>query len=427
MRLWLIPTIYIAASIVCAFTLPRIEHSFFSSYTFNISVASAQAYLSAAASGMMALTAIVFSIAFVMVQFSAIAYSPRLVLLFVRDRTLFHTLGVFVATFLFSLSALVWVDRGGSGAVPLFSVALVAIMVIASTILFALLVQRLNALQISQVLHLIGDRGREVIEEMFQPADRAAGAAVLHKTWRVSAKTCKSVGQILKYFGPPRTVARYNIPVLLRQAQSIDAVVEIVSAVGDTLTRDAVIPRVRGAKAKLSETEMMRAVVLARERTFEQDPKYAIRLLVDIAIKALSPAINDPTTAVQTIDQIEDLLQRLGQCNLDIGHVCDASGSLRLVFPTPSWDDYLALAFDEIRQFGATSVQVLRRLRSALIGLAQSLTIQARVESVHKYIRHLDFAIEHSALDSEDRLAASKEDRQGLGLSRAQDDVITRL
>jgi uncharacterized membrane protein len=121
MRLWLIPTIYIGASIVCAFTLPRIEHSFLSSYTFNISVASAQAYLSAAASGMMALTAIVFSIAFVMVQFSAIAYSPRLVLLFVRDRTLFHTLGVFVATFLFSLAALVWVDGGGIMTLPIFS------------------------------------------------------------------------------------------------------------------------------------------------------------------------------------------------------------------------------------------------------------------------------------------------------------------
>src|SRR3954449_12936762 len=134
MRLWLIPTIYIGASIVCAFTLPRIEHSFFSSYKFNISVASAQAYLSAAASGMMALTAIVFSIAFVMVQFSAIAYSPRLVLLFVRDRTLFHTLGIFVATFVYSLSALAWVDRAGSGSVPLFSTMLVVLMVIISMV-----------------------------------------------------------------------------------------------------------------------------------------------------------------------------------------------------------------------------------------------------------------------------------------------------
>src|SRR5207245_10325257 len=135
---------------------------------------------------------------------------------------------------------------------------------------------------------------------------------------------------------------------LLRQAQSIDAVVEIVSAVGDTLTRDAVILRVRGAKAKLSETEMMRAVVLARERTFEQDPKYAIRLLVDIAIKALSPAINDPTTAVQVLDQIEDLLIRLGRRRLEIGSFRDVAGDLRLWISFPTWEDFLSLAFDVI-------------------------------------------------------------------------------
>src|SRR5215208_6319895 len=135
MRLWLIPTIYIGASIVCAFTLPRIEHSFFSSYTFNISVASAQAYLSAAASGMMVLTGIVFSIAFVMVQFSAIAYSPRLVMWFARDRIMFHALGVFVATFIYSLSTLAWIDRGGSGTVPLFSTLLVVALLVASMLL----------------------------------------------------------------------------------------------------------------------------------------------------------------------------------------------------------------------------------------------------------------------------------------------------
>jgi hypothetical protein len=88
MHLWLVPMIYVGASVVCGLTLPRIEHSYMASYTFNLSTASAQACLSAAASGMMALTGVVFAMAFVMVQFSAIAYSPRLVLWFARDRVL---------------------------------------------------------------------------------------------------------------------------------------------------------------------------------------------------------------------------------------------------------------------------------------------------------------------------------------------------
>lgn len=80
MRLWVIPMIYVAVSAVCGLTLPRIEQAYLGAYTLNLSVASAQAYLSAAASGTMALTGIVFAMAFIMVQFSAIAYSPRLVL-----------------------------------------------------------------------------------------------------------------------------------------------------------------------------------------------------------------------------------------------------------------------------------------------------------------------------------------------------------
>jgi uncharacterized membrane protein len=171
------------------------------------------------------------------------------------------------------------------------------------------------------------------------------------------------------------------------------------------------------------ERELMGAIDLARERTFEQDPKYPIRLLVDIAIKALSPAINDPTTAVQAMVQIEDLLRRLGRRDLDAGHARDSDGVFRLIFPMPTWEDYLALAFDEIRQFGATSVQVMRRLRSALAGLMESTTISARSEAAQRYIKHLDLAIDHSTLDAQDQTMARHEDRQGLGLSRKRAQI----
>jgi len=92
----------------------------------------------------------------------------------------------------------------------------------------------------------------------------------------------------------------------------------------------------RGGRVALSETELLSAVRLELERTFEQDPKYALRLLVDIAIRALSPAVNDPTTAVQALDQITDLLRRLGSRQLRIGRIKDEHDILRLTFPTPT-------------------------------------------------------------------------------------------
>ena len=136
MRLWLIPLIYVVAGTIGAIAIPRIEYEFANSSGQRISVSSAQAGLAAAASGMMSLTAIVFAIAFVTVQFSAVAYSPRVVLRFIRDRTMFHTLGVFCATFIFCLWTLAWVDREQSGRVPMLSIMLVAVLVIASMILF---------------------------------------------------------------------------------------------------------------------------------------------------------------------------------------------------------------------------------------------------------------------------------------------------
>jgi uncharacterized membrane protein len=421
MQPWFIPMFYVSGAVLGGLALPRIEQAYFSSYTLALSVASAQALLSAAASGMMSLTGIVFAMAFVMVQFSAIAYSPRLVLWFARDRMLFHALGAFTATFVYALFTLAWVDRGGSGKVPVFSTLLVGIMIIISVLLFSRLVQRLGDLQIGNVLHLVGDQGRAVIAEMFgRPKDKSASRAPEATADRA---LLGRVTQTVKYLGKPRTIAKLDVDSLVALARQARGTIVMASAVGDTLAEGATLLHVQDSETPLPEDALRRAVRLERERTFEQDPKYPIRLLVDIAIKALSPAINDPTTAVQTIDQLEDLLRRLGSAEIDAGHVADESGALRLVFPTPTWEDYLTLAFDEIRHFGSNSVQVMRRMRSALVGLADSLPSQERVEAVRRYLEHLDRVIGASPFDVEDKRMARQEDRQGIGLSRRQSDT----
>lgn len=417
MQPWLIPMIYVIAAVLGGLALPRIEQAYFGDYEFAISVSSAQAYLSAAASGMMALTGIVFAMGFVMVQFSAIAYSPRIVLWFARDRMLFHALGMFSATFIFALATLAWVDRAGSGKVPPLSSSIVAILIVVSMLLFSRLMQRLSDLQISNVLHLVGDRGRAVIAGMFRRlGDR-------RETRPGDIARLEPATQTLCHSGKPRTIAKLDVDGLVELARQADATIVMASGVGDTLVEGATVLRVHGARKPLPDEALLRAVRVGRERTFEQDPKYPIRLLVDIAIKALSPAINDPTTAVQTIDQLEDLLRRLGASELDAGYAADQVGVLRLIFPTPTWEDYLTLAFDEIRQFGAASVQVLRRMRAALDGLAGWLPTEDRRQVVRRYLERLDRAIEISALDAEDRRMALQEDRQGIGLSRKPADA----
>ncbi|WP_198368801.1 DUF2254 domain-containing protein [Roseomonas rosulenta] len=418
MPVWIIPIVYTVVSLVAAVVLPRIEHSLALPFDLGISAAAALAVLSSIASGMMALTGIVFSVAFVMLQFSAVTYSPRFANRFARDPVLFHALGIFFATFTYSLAAAAWADRGGSGQVPAISSLIAVGLLFVSLLAFGLLMRRLGDLQITNTLRYIGDRGREVIRQSVPKAGQGAATGGSRALAGIAKEPSGPVTQVLRHAGPPRYVQRLDIPALLALAREAGACIDVACAVGDMELEGSVMLRVLGGTSRVPEPALRKAIRLGSDRTFEQDPKYPIRLLVDVAIKALSPAINDPTTAVQALDQIEDLLRRLAVRDLESGRIADAEGIVRVFFPTPDWEDYLALAFDEIRVFGATSVQVMRRMRSALLGLADLIGDQERAEAVRQYLQHIDAAIEHSGFDERDRAAARQQDPQGLGLTR---------
>jgi uncharacterized membrane protein len=416
MRVWIIPMIYVVAAFAFGQVLPRFELAYVAHNLLGISVSSAQACLGAASSGMMALTGLVFALAFIMVQFSAVAYSPRLVRMFIGDQTLYHSIGVFSFTFYLAFFALAWVDRNGSGKIPNYTLLLVGLLLAVSMFLFVRMIQRVVDLQIAPVLRTMGDKGREVIESCYRPLEPKQGAEPELKCIEESqlGALCRTV----TYTGYPRIVTRLEINALVREARASGAVIAMACGVGDTLVDGNIVMRVHGATSGFSEENAVRAVHLGAERTIEQDPKYPIRILVDIAIRALSPAVNDPTTAVQAIDQVEDLLRRLIRKDLDSAHIRDSEGDLRLILLLPSWEDYLALAFDEIRQFGANSIQVVRRLRSALSELADISPTAGRADLTRRYLKQLDLGVDHSQFDFEDKQKAMQEDRQGLGLSR---------
>jgi uncharacterized membrane protein len=155
--------------------------------------------------------------------------------------------------------------------------------------------------------------------------------------------------------------------------------------------------------------------VLGDERTIDDDPAFALRTLVDVGIKALSPAVNDPTTAVQSLDRIEDLLRYAAAKHLSIGIVTDRHGAVRLVYPTPIWDDLVELGLDDIRAFGAGQYQVARRLRALLDTLLTELPEKRRPPLVTQR-RLLDDAVA-SAMPENQRADALIPDRQGIGMS----------
>jgi uncharacterized membrane protein len=408
---WLTPMLYAVIAIAAALIFPRIESRLFPHLVAAFGPNSAIAIYSSIASGMMALTGIVFSLAFVMVQFSATAYSPRLVLWVAQDRVLSHALGVFSATFLYAIAALAWLDRSGSGRVPFISAWIVIGLLLASVGMFVALIHRIGLLQINRMLLFTGNQGRAVIETLYRPID---ALSVIGKADHFNKSR---PAQTLLHHGQPLSLQAIKLDKLIQLARAHDARIDIVAAVGDTVLDGTALLHVFGARAPIAEAKLRNALELGEERTFEQDPKYAIRLLVDIAIKALSPAINDPTTAVQSLDQIGDLLLRLGNRRLEIGPFQDGSGRVRLIVPVPSWDDFLHLGFEEILSCGAKSVQVMRRMK-ALVADILAVLPPERHAALKYWQQRMQVSISRSFEDAEEKLSASVEDRQGLGITR---------
>jgi uncharacterized membrane protein len=204
---------------------------------------------------------------------------------------------------------------------------------------------------------------------------------------------------------------------LTRFARERDCVVVIRPAVGDFVPEGAALFEVYGAGAldDAAAGHLRSMIVLGVERTIEQDPAFAIRVMVDIAIRALSPAVNDPTTAVQVLDHLGETLRFLGVTGRPAP---DMDGSQvpspALVVRARGWDDVVELAFTEIREYGGSSVQVVRRLRALLEDLRERVKPEYRA-AVDDELRRLDATVDKHWRSSVDLDRARQPDAQGIG------------
>ena len=205
-----------------------------------------------------------------------------------------------------------------------------------------------------------------------------------------------------------------NLRGLVAEAQRLDCVLDFVVQVGDFLCVDEPVFYFYGNTDAINPQRLRDLVALGSERTMEQDPMFAFRIMVDIALKALSPAINDPTTAVLAIDQLNRLLRMVGRRSLRNHEILDQLGQPRVIFRTPNWEDFVHISFREIRQFGAGSLQIARRLRAMIENLMNSLP-EHRHPALLVELDLLDRALALHYGFSEDAALARIADSQGLG------------
>jgi uncharacterized membrane protein len=289
---------------------------------------------------------------------------------------------------------------------------------ITSVLVFFWFVQQVGlGLRPVAVLQQIFGEGKaaldSVYERPFDASDRPSGGA---------AGLPAREGRIVNRVGPSGTFLAFGTRDLVALAARANCTIELIPQVGDFVSTNDPLARIHPADARIDDQAINEVVAFGPERTLRQDPLFAFRIMVDIAARALSPAINDPTTAVLAIDQIHRLLRYAGGKNLDSGRVVDRDGALRLIFPTPDWENIVDLALTEIRQYGATSIQVARRLRAMLEHLIDRLP-QARTAALRRELDLLEKSVARSFADPEDRRRANIGDLQGLGSSSSRKDA----
>jgi uncharacterized membrane protein len=377
----------------------------------SINASSATSALSALGSGMLAFTGFVTSIILMVVQFGTSEFSPRFVAWINRDRTLRFALSTFSATFLFALVSTAQVGRGTAAFVPTRTLIAALLLTLLSIAMFLLLIDRTSTgLRVASVVQAVDREAREVFDAVY-PADAPDAAAAQETAHTLDGRTPV---QTVRLSGVGQVVVALDRAAFANLAEKYDAVIQLVPAIGDHVPAGGTLLNVYGLR-ELPERWLRRAVILGDERTLDDDPAFAIRMLVDVAIKALSPAINDPTTAVQSLDRIEDLLRYAAPKHLSTGTVTDSHGAVRLVYPTPTWEDLVQLALDEIRAFGAGQYQVARRLRALLDALLADLPEKRRPPLVEQ-LALLGDAVA-TAIPQGQRAEALVADRQGIGMS----------
>jgi uncharacterized membrane protein len=188
----------------------------------------------------------------------------------------------------------------------------------------------------------------------------------------------------------PGIVQHVDVQRLVEIAREAGVVLDVVPGVGEAVPAQAPLIRIRGM-GRVDHDPVRAAVGLGGERTMEEDPGFGFRQLVDIATRALSPGINDPTTAATVVARLHDLLRSIAGRTIHGPRRNDEGGSLRVVLPVRDWPDYLDLACREIREYGAESSQVMTALRRMLDDL-ESVAPEPRRAAVRRERALLDAA-----------------------------------
>jgi uncharacterized membrane protein len=409
--LWIVPFMAILVVLVVAPSLVWLDERL-GWRLAGFGISGAQALYQTVITLTLSFVVFTFGSLLVAVQIAGGQLTPRIIATtLLRDNVVRYTVGLFVFSLIFAVMAL---DRLENDVHEIVSLV-VALLGIASMAAFLFLIDyAARLLRPVSIVARVADDGLAVIEALYR---RASGHEM--DEGDLPAPYAESRQRIVHHDGQSEIVVAVDLTTLVREAAWADGVIEFVPQVGDFVATGEPLFLLYGGATNLSDQLLRTTVAFGPERTMEQDPTFSFRILVDIALKALSPAINDPTTAVLVIDQVHRLLRVVGERHLRGEMIQDFRGRLRVIHRTPNWEDFVHVSCCEIRANGAGQIQVARRLRAMLDNLAVSLPPHRR-PALNEQCQRLEEAIAGSYKLPEDLALAREPDPQGLGGNRPQ-------
>jgi uncharacterized membrane protein len=404
--MWVVPVAAYIASFFLIRIVGHLDDWLQWSWAWKLEESTVDSALEGMISATVSFIVFAFSSLLVAIQIASSQLTPRIIATtLLRDNTIRGVVALFVLTLAFGVGTL----ARSQGQVPYLLVTCAVVLAGCSTVAFIYLIDyAARLLRPVSIVWRLGQEGLGVIEQVYP--DKIKGPRMPSRL----EGPLPTPDHTIFHRGMSAIILAVDLETLRREAERTDGIIEFAHQVGNFLSVDEPLFHLYGGAVSADERRLRGAVAIGPERTLEQDATFSFRVIVDIAIKALSKAINDPTTAVLAIDQLHRLLRAVGRRHLHDDVISDASGKPRVIFRTPNWDDIVELSCREIRLYGAENYQVARRLRAMLENLALTLP-EHRRPALHKELRLLDQALVSLNLMPDDLELARTPDLQGLG------------
>jgi uncharacterized membrane protein len=391
--LWAMPTVAIGVALVAGSVLSSITidpDSSLAVLVFQGTADDARNLLIGIASTMVTVIALVLGLTVVALQLASTQFSPRLLRNFLRDLVNQLTLSSFVATFAYSTAGLytVGISEGQrTTSYPRLAVSGALVLLFVSMIMLVFFVHHLaHSIQIDQVMADVEHVTLHVVHHSLADGDDSAGRPTVPP---------RAIPLLASRSGYVQTL---HLAGLVGVAARHDAFVALVPMVGEHVIVGTPLAwawsRAEGGSELGAEAGRALTVGLAHgvrlgfERTAEQDVAFGVRQMADVASKALSPAVNDPYTAVQAVDHLSVILAALATRPLGGRTVVDRNGVSRVHSPGRDWPYFIDLGLGQVRRFGHTEPRVVLALLRVVRDLG-TLCPAARRASLHEYVRVL--------------------------------------